>query len=133
MHLVFYDGTCGLCDRTVQFLLRADKQKIFLFAPLQGTTAVEYLAKLPPEQKEVDSLILIENFRTSHSKVYLQSKAVFRMCWLLGGWLKLIGWLSFLSASLFDWAYRFVAHHRYQWVARSCLVPQKDQRDRFLP
>ena len=37
--LVFYDGDCGLCHRTVRFLLARDPEgSLFLFAPLFGET-----------------------------------------------------------------------------------------------
>lgn len=61
-HLIFYDGTCGLCDQMVRLLLTIDKHKIFAFAPLHGTTAVQYLSALSEKQKTVDSLIFLENF-----------------------------------------------------------------------
>ena len=33
--IVFYDGTCGFCDWSVQWLLRHDKTGAFVFAPLR--------------------------------------------------------------------------------------------------
>jgi len=35
---VFYDGHCGLCHRTVRFVLAEDRLAVFRFAPLQGET-----------------------------------------------------------------------------------------------
>ena len=62
-HLVFYDGECGLCDQVVQFLLKADKNKGFVFAPLQGKHAALALKDLPEEAKQADSIILIEDYQ----------------------------------------------------------------------
>jgi predicted DCC family thiol-disulfide oxidoreductase YuxK len=133
-HLVFYDGECGLCDRAVQFLLRFDTKKLFAFAPLQGSTAGTYLQQLPPEYKQVDSMILIENYQTSFSKTFIMAKAVFRIFWLMGGAWVLLGWLSFLPSILFDWGYRLVARNRHRLFSPdSCTIPPPDQKDRFLP
>src|SRR5262249_51494709 len=38
-HLVLYDGTCGFCAHTVQWILAADPAGRVRFAPLQGSTA----------------------------------------------------------------------------------------------
>jgi len=37
--ILFYDGHCGLCHRSVQFVVRHDRDgTAFRFAPLQGPT-----------------------------------------------------------------------------------------------
>jgi len=131
-HLVLYDGTCGLCDRTVQILLKIDKNQIFAFAPLNGPTATEILKEFP-HIKIVDSSILIEDFETKQKNIYTEASSVFRILWLVGRPWKLLGWLFFLPPFLFNWEYRLIARHRYSLVARSCFLPQKNQKNRFLP
>lgn len=132
-HLVFYDGTCGLCDHVVQFLLKIDKDEIFAFAPLQGVTAEQFLSALSKEQRLVDSIILVESFRSKTPRTLMEAKAVFRIFWLLGGVWAFLGWPAFLPSFLFDWAYQLVARYRYRLIPQRCLIPQKGQLDRFLP
>jgi predicted DCC family thiol-disulfide oxidoreductase YuxK len=132
-HLVFYDGQCGLCDQTVQQLLKVDKNEIFDFAPLQGTTAAIYLKDIPFELKNIDSFILIENYKTNDRKIYVLANGILRICWLLGGGWMLIGWLSFLPSFLFNWAYRLVARNRHRFFPQTqCFLPPPNQKDRFL-
>ena len=59
-HLVFYDGECGFCNHTVQWLLARDQREVLYFAPLEGEAASEILSKfsLPPE---LDSIIYVRN------------------------------------------------------------------------
>ena len=38
VHLVLYDGVCGLCSRLLQFLLKHDHRAVFIFASLQSVT-----------------------------------------------------------------------------------------------
>jgi predicted DCC family thiol-disulfide oxidoreductase YuxK len=133
-HLLFYDGRCGLCDRAVKFLLKADKKQQFVFAPLEGETASRYLQKLPPQLRFSDSLVLIENYQTANSRIFLFGKGALRIAWLLGWPWDLIGWLSFLPGFLFDWAYHLVAMYRHRFYPDGpCPFPTKKQKERFLP
>lgn len=134
IHLVFYDGNCGLCDRIVQFLIQKDKQELFVFAPLQGETAKQYLKNLSPEIRFSDSLILIENYRSPYPRVFILAKGVLRIAWLLRGWWMLVGWLSFFPGWMFDWAYRLVASNRHLFFPEEqCMIPPPNQKERFLP
>ena len=50
-HIILYDGVCGLCARTVRFVRRHDKNKVFKFLTLQSEaarriTAAEHIALL---------------------------------------------------------------------------------------
>lgn len=133
-HLVFFDGACGLCDHSVQFLLRVDRKKVFQFTRLQGETAKKLLTELPKEVMDEDSLILIENFHSNEQKVYLMGKAWLRICWLLGGWFSFIGWMSFLPSWPFDQLYRVVARNRSRFFSKeSCRISNENDRERFLP
>jgi predicted DCC family thiol-disulfide oxidoreductase YuxK len=133
-YLLFYDGNCGLCDYAVQTVLKADKKKQFVFAPLAGETASRYLRKLPPEIRYSDSLVLIQDYESAAPKIYLFAKGAFRIAWLLGWPWILIGWLSFLPGFLFDWAYHLVARYRHRFFpADRCTLPTQKQKSRFLP
>lgn len=133
-HLVFFDGTCGFCDNIVQLILKYDKHSIFLFAPLQGTTAKKMLINLPANLKQVDSLILIENFHSEKQKFFLLGKGALRICWLLGGMWKLLGIFSFFPSFLYDWIYRLVAKNRHRFFRNDiCVIPSKENKHRFLP
>jgi hypothetical protein len=55
--ILFFDGECGVCTRTVRFLLHRDRRRRSLrFASLQGNTARELL-RSHPGLAGVDSLI----------------------------------------------------------------------------
>lgn len=129
-HLVFYDGTCGLCHRLVCFILKKDKNQRFAFAPLDGKTAKKYL---PRSLQDKDTVILVENYETPSRRFFIESKAIWRVCWLLGGMWKLIGWLYIFPAFLFNWAYRLIARHRHRIPGTSCLLPGNEDSSRFLP
>lgn len=133
MHLLFYDGECGFCDRAVQFVLKHDARHQFLFAPLQGKTAAATLQSLPPELKTLDSLILIENYETPRQKIYVLGQGAFRVLWLLGGGWALLGWPNFFPPILYNWGYRLVARNRGKISDQlACQLPDPSQKNRFL-
>lgn len=132
-HLIFYDGECGFCNQAVQIILKLDKKEKFAFASLQGKTASNFLKNDSDHLKNIDSIILVENFEESKCKIYLLSSAIFRIFWLIGGVWILVGWLYFLPAYLFDWVYRLIARVRKDLFRQPCFIPTRDQKKRFLP
>ncbi len=127
-HLVFYDGECGLCDRAVQFILQHDREGHFCFAPLQGETA----AKLLKDQyNDVDSLILIENYKTD-PQVYLEGEAILRICSLLPFPYHLLYGGIILPRAIYNGAYRWVARRRKRLFSVTCMLPDPKQPTRFL-
>src|SRR5260221_8511304 len=89
-HLVFYDGTCGVCHRTVQWILAADAEGRFRFAPLQGSTAAAVRRRHPELPTDLDSVIYVER-EAGTERAYARSDAVFRITARLGrmpGWMR---------------------------------------------
>lgn len=132
-HLILYDGTCGLCHRAVAWVVLRDFREDFVFAPLQGTTAKSLKKLLPENALSNETMVLIEKWRSERPQIHIEGAAALRIFWLLGGYYRLIGWLSFLPASLYNWAYRFLARRRSFFPAASCLIPEKLPSQRFLP
>lgn len=134
-HLLFYDGTCGLCHGAVNFVLKHDTNKIFAFAPLQGETASQLLKQWHDNNPAADTLVLMENYNsTEKCKINTYSRAAFRIFWLLGGIWKVLGVASFLPSLFFDWAYTLVASRRFDWFGKqSCMIPPAADPNRFLP
>ncbi|MEM9074620.1 MAG: DCC1-like thiol-disulfide oxidoreductase family protein [Myxococcota bacterium] len=131
--LVLYDGVCGLCDKSVQWLLENDPEGRLRFAPLQGDTAAEVLAR-HPEVGDIDSIIYVEG-TGDDEKVYWRSQAIFRLArHLQTGWRRL-AIFRFVPAFLTDLGYRLIAKLRYRIWGKldSCRIPTPDERARFLP
>ncbi|HLK16196.1 MAG TPA: DCC1-like thiol-disulfide oxidoreductase family protein [Fimbriimonadaceae bacterium] len=127
--IVFYDGDCGLCARSVQFVLKRDKESRFRFAPLQGATAERLIG--PPQGKpEAWTFTLLDE-----SGVYDRSTGALKILQHLkwGAFLPALGLL--IPRPLRDLVYRGIARVRYRiWGrANSCLLPTKAQMSRFMP
>jgi predicted DCC family thiol-disulfide oxidoreductase YuxK len=132
--LLLYDGVCGLCDRTVQFLLARDARGRLAFAPLQGPTAAAARARLG-FPAELSTVVLITDPGTPAERAHLCSDAVLRALEGLGGAWRLAAVLRIVPRALLDPLYGLVARHRYRWFGRfeSCRLPDPAQADRFLP
>ncbi|MFT5357959.1 MAG: putative DCC family thiol-disulfide oxidoreductase YuxK [Polyangiales bacterium] len=127
--MVFYDGECGLCQKSVQWLLNHDSEGRLRFAPLQGSTAADALGERD-DLAGVDSIVFLEEGR-----LYLRSRAVFQIAsYLDPGW-RWLRHFRILPAFLTDLGYRFIAKIRYRvWgKADVCRVPSLEERARFLP
>ncbi len=133
IHVVFYDGVCRLCDRTVQFLLGIDHDQILSFAPLQGKTA-QLMAQRDPGFRNVETMLFVESYGTHSERVSSRSTGILRMLARIGGLWRVVSWLRAVPPPLRDWVYRIVARHRYRWFGRFdvCKLPDAEVSARFL-
>lgn len=133
--LVLYDGVCGLCDRTVQFLLRRDQCGALKFAPLQGPTAQTILASHPDLGNGMKSLVLVRNANTENQVAYVRSAAVLLALRELGGVGRVLAWLGIVPRPIRDAVYDWIACHRYRWFGKfdACKLPPAEWHERFLP
>lgn len=131
--MLFYDGTCGLCHRSVKFVLRHDRTgDFFRFAPLQGST---FEAVIPIEKRAglPDSIVV----RTLDGALLVRSDAVIHILRRLGGGWKSVGSLvAVIPHGVRDAGYDFIARIRYRIFGRRtdyCPIVPPEWRARFLP
>jgi predicted DCC family thiol-disulfide oxidoreductase YuxK len=127
--ILFFDGVCGLCNASVDALLKRDRSGALRFAPLQGETA----ARLLPEEdiRGLKSLVLIDS-----AGVHRRSGAVVRVLRHLGGRYRFYGALLWtIPRPLRDLGYRVVSRLRYRLFGKkeTCRLPTPKERERFLP
>ena len=129
--VLYYDGACGLCHRTVRFLLAEDREGTFRFAPLDSES---FRRTVSEEQRRAlpDSLVL----RTPDGALRVRSEAVLEAGLRLGGlWRVVAELLRWVPASLRDRAYDFVAsirHRLFRSPAEACPIVPAALRPRFL-
>jgi len=126
--VVLYDGPCGLCQRSVRFLLRHENGTHLRFASLQSEQGQAILSffKLP---SSLDEMVFVENGTPSSG-----ADAALALCAYLRYPAKALGIFRIIPRSLSRRVYRWIARHRYQWFGKKeeCLLPQPDQAARFL-
>ncbi len=127
--IIFFDGVCAMCNRFVDLVLRADRRRVFRFAPIQGETAKRLLPPLPADPASWSMVYLDEHGLHDQSEASLQ---VYRR---LGGAFRLLSLARLVPRALRDPVYRWIARNRYRWFGRrdTCRVPSAAERERFLP
>jgi len=124
-HLVFFDGTCGLCDGFVQFVLRHDGAGRFRFAPLQGEVDAQALQTV---------YVLADGDSPSERLLERSNAVLFVLSQLPAPWRWGAALFRVFPRALRDGAYGFVARHRYRVFGRTdaCRLPRPEERARFL-
>ena len=126
---VFFDGVCNLCNRSVNFLIKHDKKGVLKFASLQSEYAQNVVPKALLDRDNLDTIIVYTD-----GKFYERSKAVLKLCKVLGGgfYVVLMGYL--IPRFIRDGLYRFIANNRYRWFGTQsqCRVPTPALKERFL-
>lgn len=125
--IVFFDGTCVLCNGFVDRILRADREGRLLFAPLEGETASRLLPRLARDPGEWSVVYLDER------GTYQGIDAVLEIGRRLGGWWRVFGLLRLLPRSSRDALYRSIARRRYDWFGRRNACRAAAEHGRFLP
>ena len=132
--VLLYDGACGFCASSVQWVLRRDRRGTLRFAALQGETARPILAR-HPELAGVDSVVWVEDVGGAGERVQVRSSAGIAVGWYLGGiWATLATIAVGIPRGVRDWVYDLIARHRHTLISDpACLLPTPAERDRFLP
>lgn len=134
--IVFFDGECLLCNRSVQWLMHHDEVGRLHYAPLQGETAARLLAEgvLDAQHQEARSIVLAERTAEGQWTLWMRSEAVIRVLELAGGAPLRLAILRLVPRVLRDGGYRLVARSRYALFGRieSCVFPDPELRKRVL-
>jgi predicted DCC family thiol-disulfide oxidoreductase YuxK len=130
--LVLYDGECGLCDRSVRFLLDKDRERNLVYAPLQGATAATLLDR-HPDLEGMDSIVFVRKTEGGE-EVFAFSSAVAEICRELPWPWKGLRLLVLFPRPLRDFVYRAVAKRRLRFFggAEACRLPTLGEKERFL-
>ena len=127
--IILFDGVCNLCNNSVQFIIKKDQKKQFLFASLQSDVARDILLQFQLKNSEIDSILLIEN-----GEVYQKSDAILKIFKHLNGIWKMSYRFIIIPKFIRDYVYIIIAKNRYRWFGKRevCMIPTKELQMRFL-
>ena len=111
--IILFDGVCNLCNGAVQFVIKRDDKRQFLFASLQSEEGRNILKENNFFTDGVYSFILVENGRIfDRSTAALRVAKRLRIPWK---WLYI-----FIAVPKFirDAVYDFIAKNRYRWFGK---------------
>ena len=128
--IVFFDGVCTLCNRSVQFILTHEKAPLLSFATLQSGLFAQLCPDLSNTFAQIPQGVVLYRHGSTHvgADAALLIVPYLRWYWQ---WLRL-AWV--LPRPLRNAAYGYVARNRYQWFGRqeSCWMPTPKLRNRFV-
>ena len=117
--ILYYDGLCVLCNKSIRFIINRDRKNQFKIGLLDG---------FKNEDKQ-DSVVLV------HKGIkYNYSNAVIKSLILIGGIYKLAALLFIFPKSLRDFVYKMIARKRYKWFGRhnTCPTLPEEWKKRFI-
>ncbi|MDX5417960.1 MAG: DCC1-like thiol-disulfide oxidoreductase family protein [Hymenobacteraceae bacterium] len=127
--IVFYDGTCGFCQASVQLALRYNKRQNLHFAALQSGLVEQLVPQAQVPNPLPDSILYFEN-----GCLYTESEAALRIARHLNFPWSVLYYFRFIPLSFRNFVYRFIAKHRYRIAGRNeaCMLPSPEERARFV-
>ena len=117
--ILYYDGICVLCNRSIRFIINRDPQKKFKILQQQSIK----------HKTKYESVVLIIN-----GEKHTHSTAVIKSLILLGGIYKTFMILFIIPKTVRDFMYSIVAKNRYKWFGKydSCPTPPTSWKERFI-
>lgn len=127
--IVVFDGYCGLCSRTVQFVLKHEKSGRIQFLPAQSAPGTALYRQLGLDAESYETFILLDAGRP-----LFMSDAALRLVQLIGPPWSFLATTRILPRGLRDSVYRWVARNRMRFFGRTeaCFLPGPEHRGRFL-
>ena len=128
--IILFDGVCNLCDTSVNYVIKHDKNDLFRFVALQSDLGQVILKHIGINPSHIDSIILYE----PGVAYYYKSSAVVEIAKGLSGIFTWFTLFQILPTVLKDYVYDYVAKNRYKWYGKKqeCLVPNKEVVSKFL-
>jgi predicted DCC family thiol-disulfide oxidoreductase YuxK len=136
--LLLYDGLCGMCNKSVQWVIRHDSHDQFRFAAQQSGLAAEILDRHGVDRDGLlagNSVYLVLDTGTPQERLLRESDVGIHIMVTLGGVWRVLGRvIRAVPAFLRNAAYRFFARNRYRISGRfsSCPLPSAADRLKFV-
>jgi predicted DCC family thiol-disulfide oxidoreductase YuxK len=126
--ILFFDGSCGLCNKSVKLVLRKERKHDLFFSPLQSGFAKKILHHFKLEGK-TNTMVLLQN-----GKLYLRSAAALRTTKYLKGLWPMLQALLIIPPFIRDAVYDHIAKNRITWfgTADYCEMMTPELKKRFL-
>jgi len=123
--IIFYDGDCGFCNSSVQFILNKKKLE-FYFVALQSEIAKKILLE-KNVTIQMDTIYYLKD-----GKLYDKSSAALQICRRLKGGYPLLFGFYLIPKFLRDPFYNFIAKRRHKIRAGYCMIPNAEDQKYFL-
>lgn len=142
--IIIYDGECGLCQRSIQFILKFEANQELQFCSNQSTIAQEIIQQVDPNLNldQLNSLVFARPTQASLSQsmntpnryeLLTHSEAAVTVAKYLRRPWQFLALLSWIPKVIRDGGYKLIAKNRYLLGnPQNCLLLNPQQKLRFL-
>lgn len=125
--IVFYDGDCGFCNHVVRLVLKFEKKPEIYFCALQSDFANGFFLANHGQVPSLETFYFFTDYQ-----LYSQSNGALALVRKLKFPFPLLQFFRIIPVCQRDQLYRFIAKRRHRISKGYCLVPNDQQKARFL-
>ena len=128
--ILFYDGDCALCNKSVQFVINHGKEtpNPILFCSLQSNYAKQVLEKHNYNFNQLSTLVLLID-----DTILYKSTAALELGYFLKTPYSWVVIFKIIPHFIRDGVYDFIAKNRKQLIKKTfCYVPSLELKNRFI-
>jgi predicted DCC family thiol-disulfide oxidoreductase YuxK len=128
--LILFDGVCNLCNSSINYVIKYDKNDVFMFAPLQGEAGKQIIQKFHLDTSKTDSILLY----SEEKGLQIKSSAALAIASKLGFPRNLLTIFYIIPPFIRNWVYDYIAKNRYKWYGKkeACMIPTPELQVKFL-
>lgn len=128
--LILFDGVCNLCDASVQYVIKHDKNDHFRYTALQSDVGQQILKEYNIDRSKMDSILLY----TPDKGIAYKSTAALQIASKLGFPRNVLSIFLIVPAFIRNWVYDYIAKNRYKWYGKKeeCMIPTPELKSKFL-
>lgn len=125
--IVFYDGDCGLCNRSVAYVLRNEKHNEIHFASIQSKFTIDFFSLRDWDAPDLSTFYFFNN-----EVLYERSTAALQLSKELKYPHRLLSMFFIVPRFFRDAAYDFIAKRRRRISKGFCVMPKPGDKERFF-
>lgn len=128
--LILFDGVCNLCNSSINYVIKYDKNDVFMLAPLQSEVGKSIIKKYNLDTSKTDSILLY----SEEKGLKIKSSAALAIASRLGFPRSLLIAFYIVPSFIRNWVYNYVAKNRYKWYGKkdACMIPTPELKAKFL-
>lgn len=126
--IVLFDGECGICSKSVEFIFSIDRTDSIYFAPLNSPIAIKKLSQNGINHPNPNTFYYVDGDRlysksTGVLKVLQDTQSPYRYLYIF----------IIIPAFIRDFLYDLIAKNRHRLIKKSaCSLPNPKLRQRIL-
>jgi len=127
--ILFFDGVCGFCTKSLDWIIKADDKEVFRYCTLQDELGQGMRLEIG-RAEDMDTVIGLYQ-----GEITTKTDVTIMICNHLGGGYKIFGAiLKVIPSGIRNIGYNLVAKYRYHIMGKKeeCYVPTPSLKARFV-